>query len=419
MSAKLASAVILALAAARAPGESPQPAARTPGTPEVSAGKDGFVLKSPDGEFVLKLRGYVQIDGRFFDGAAAADTFVVRRARPILEGTVFRIFDFRLMPDFGLGASVLQDGYVEARVLPALRLRAGKFKPPVGLERLQSATDLVFAERALPTNLVPNRDVGVQIAGDVVGARLQYAVGVFNGVPDGGSADADTDDSKDVAGRLFAHPFAGSGAALEDLGIGIAVSTGSPAGTVSSPNLPAYRTAGQTTFFAHRNDGTAAGTTVAAGSRRRVAPQATFYRGPFGFLAEYVRSKQEVRRGAARGDVSNTAWQGAASWVFGGTASDRGVSPEHPFAGRGSGPGAFEVAARYSAIDVGDEAFPVFSNPDTAARRARGLGVGVNWWANRNARVMLSYESTRFDGGATIGNRPDERVLVTRFQVSF
>jgi phosphate-selective porin OprO/OprP len=98
--------------------------------PGVSAGKDGFSVKSADGRFQLRLRGYVQADGRFFlqDSAApATSTLLVRRARPILEATVWKYFDLRLMPDFGGGTAVLQDGYIDARLNPALVLRAGKF----------------------------------------------------------------------------------------------------------------------------------------------------------------------------------------------------------------------------------------------------------------------------------------------------
>ena len=89
---------------------------------------------------------------------------------------MFRIFDFRIMPDFGGGQSLLYDGYVEGRFHPAAKLRAGKFKPPLGLERLQSAIDMVFVERAAPTLLVPNRDVGVQLGGEFAGGKLDYAV---------------------------------------------------------------------------------------------------------------------------------------------------------------------------------------------------------------------------------------------------
>jgi phosphate-selective porin OprO/OprP len=45
--------------------------------------------------------------------------------RPVLEGTVWKIVDFKFMPDFGLGTTVIQDAYIDVRLAPALKIRAG------------------------------------------------------------------------------------------------------------------------------------------------------------------------------------------------------------------------------------------------------------------------------------------------------
>ncbi len=389
-----------------------------------TAGKDGFSLRSADGDFVLRLRGYVQLDGRYFedDPRPASDTFLVRRARPILEGTLYGRFDFRIMPDFGGGQTVLEDAYLDARFTPALQLRAGKYKPPVGLERLQSATDILFVERALPTNLVPNRDVGVMLHGDLP-AGMSYSLGAFNGVPDGAVGDLDTNDGKDVAARLFFEPGKGGSGPLAGLGVGIAASTGNESGTAASPNLPTYKTGGQANLFAFRSDGTAAGTAVAAGRHTRLSPQLTWYAGPFGVLAEYVESRQRVARGAVSADIPADAWQVAFSYVLGGKASYRGALPDHPFDPAAHRFGAVELAARYNELTVGDAAFPLFANPASSARQARAWAVGANWYLNRGVKWMLDYEQTTFRGGAASGNlggdRPDEKALLGRFQVSF
>ena len=260
----------------------------------VKADMDGFSLKSANGDFQLKLRGYAQLDGRLFLGDARkpqTDTFLLRRARPILEGTIYRIFEFRIMPDFGGGQATLYDAYLEARFSPTLRLRAGKFKPPVGIERLQSATDLAFAERALPTNLVPNRDLGIQLSGDLLAGKLGYALGVFNGTVDLGNGDADSNDAKDVEARLFWRPFqpAASSVPAIDLGLGVGASVGRHEGTATAPGLPSYRAPSQASFFAYRSDGTATGTAIADGRQTRVSPQGWLFVGPWGVLAEGVR----------------------------------------------------------------------------------------------------------------------------------
>jgi len=392
---------------------------------QVSIGKDGFAFRSADGAYALRVRGYVQVDGvAFVDDTQipGVDTMLIRRARPILEGTVGRIVDFRLMPDFGNGRTVLYDAWVEFKFHPLAKLRAGKYKPPVGLERLQSATDILFIIRAAPTLLVPTRDVGVQLHGDWREGLLNYAVMVENGVPDGASADVDTNDGKEIAARLFAHPFKSAGRAMfRGIGVGLAGSAGQNAGTVASPALPSYRSPGDRTVFAFLSDGTAEGTAFADGSRERLSPQAYWYAGRVGVLTEYVRSSQEVRLDTSRANLENSAWQVAVGVLLTDDVSSfRGVSPRKPFVAKGPGAGAFELAARWSELDVDDDTFPVFADP---ARSVTGLSewaVGVNWYLSRNARIALNYDCTRFDGGAADGaDRETENVILSRFQVSF
>jgi len=112
------------------------------------ADKDGFVFKSADGSFKLRIRGVVQGDARFWKDDELkpnVDTFLLRRARPIVEGTVYKYFDFRIMPDFGSGTTSLQDAYIDMKLYKApIKVRAGKFKAPFGLSRLQSDPDTLF-----------------------------------------------------------------------------------------------------------------------------------------------------------------------------------------------------------------------------------------------------------------------------------
>jgi phosphate-selective porin OprO/OprP len=46
--------------------------------------------------------------------------------------------------------------------------------------------------------------------------------------------------------------------------------------------------------------------------------------------------------------------------------------------------------------------------------------VGINWIWNNNLKYVLDYEQTRFKGGAANGgDRPDEKSVQTRLQLSF
>ena len=412
--------------------------AETPrnGAPRLTAGAEGFRFSSADTNFVLKLRGYVQADARFYlhDHIAANDTFLMRRVRPIFEGTVFKNYDYRIMLDFASGINsssannaFLQEAYLNVHYWPQFQIQVGKFKEPVGLERLQSGANLLFAERGLPTQLVPNRDVGVQLHGQLFDGTLNYAAGVFNGVQDSGSSDSDvgTDDHKDVAARLFAHPFKKSKIGpLQGLGVGLGGSWGNQAGIP-----PAFKTVGQQTFFSYVA-GTGTNVNVSAdGEHWRLAPQAYYYWGPFGLFGEYVVSSQKLRRDAGGAapffaTVHNRAWQVAGSWfVTGERNSFAPVTPLRPLNFSERHWGALELAARYGELTIDDELFGANSFATaSSARKARSWGVGLNWYLNKNVKLTLDYDQTDFDGGSSKpGNvtAQDERVIISRVQFAF
>jgi Phosphate-selective porin O and P len=123
--------------------------------PVVKAGPKGFNISSADNANQLRLRGTVHFDGRYFldDVAAdASDTWLLRRVRPTLEGTLGGIFDFRVMPDFAQGRTVLFDAWGAIRLKPWAVITAGKFKVPVGLERLASVSSMGARATRRPTS---------------------------------------------------------------------------------------------------------------------------------------------------------------------------------------------------------------------------------------------------------------------------
>lgn len=394
-----------------------------------ASAKEGFSIKSPDGDYVLKLRGYIQADSRSVSGKTSDndDTFLLRRVRPIFEGTVAKYIDFRIMPDFGGGKTELQDAWLDFKYFPQAKLQVGKFKTPFGIERLQSGTDTLFIERGLPNNLVPNRDIGVALHGDLFDGKLSYAAGVFNGVADGASLDSDIDNNKEFAGRIFIKPWKESGnwlfdwLLLDGLGVGFAVTTGKADGTSSATYLPSYKTPGQQTFFSYRTGTTP---TFADGRHTRYSPQMYYSYGSFGLLAEYVASIQQVSRRV--GSVKNTqkltndAWQVVASYVLTGEPSSyKGVVPKEPFDPQKGKWGAFEVVGRVGQLDVDNDAFPIFADSTRSAKSAKSWGAGLNWYWNKNVKWSLDYEQTRFSGGDSRGDRENERAILVRSQISF
>jgi phosphate-selective porin OprO/OprP len=431
-------------------------ATATVSKPQIFAGPGGFSFQSPDGANQIRFHGEFDFDGRFYNDNLTPDgsrsTWLLRRARPIVEGTFDNIFDFRFNPDFAGGKTVIQDAFVAARFNPLFVVTAGKFKEPFGLERLQYSTNNRFIELGLPSDIVPNRDLGLQVSGSYgfSTGTLLYQIGWFNGVSDGVSTDAnatpdvDNNDKKDWVARLFAQPFVKTDwAALRGLGAGAAVSYANQVGSASNTLLPTYKTETQRNFFTYATatnaagTATANGTTIANGERLRISPQAYYYYKSFGLLSEYVDESQDVSRtlgsGSAavkhRARLKPDSWQLMATYLVTGDDATFGtVVPKRPFAVGEPGWGAVELAARISQLKLDPATFTDikgvvdswFADPSTQANKATAWTVGVNWYLTQNVEWVLDYTVTRFDGGAVDGkDRADESAFFTRFQVAF
>ena len=383
------------------------------------AGKDGFALKSADGDWSFKPWGYLQFDGRFYRDDTLKplpNTMLMRRARIGFDLGLGHDIGGRLLPDFGNGTTVLYDAWIDYKRWPLLALRAGKFKPPFGYERLQADTTYLFIERGMPSNLTPDRDMGVQAAGDYGAGMVSYAAGIFNGVPDAGNVDADPDDDKDGVSRVYVQPFKGSSmAAVKELGVGVGGTYGHRAGSAAAPELPVFKTVAQQTWFSYK------ATAVAKGRTRRASPQAGWYAGPVGIFGEYVRTAEEVAPAVAapRFITHDEAWQAAGSVVLTGEhPTYKGLVPAHPLGGGGCG--AVELVGRVNELKVDPRVFPALADPTLSARVARGWAAGVNWYATSTLRCLVDYEETRFTGGAAKGaDREREKVILGRVQLAF
>lgn len=404
------------------------------------------------GDFELKFKGLVQADARAFldDGAPRAnDSFLFRRIRPTFEGTFGKLLGFRLTPEFagnGSGdAASIVDAYLDLKFHPAATLRAGKVKGPVALERLQSGSAISFVERGFPTELAPNRDLGVQLQGELLSGTMNYTLGYYNGTADGRDlTGTDVDNRKEVGARLFFEPFKNDSGFFQGLGFGVGSSfgtkdQGSANAAAANSFLPRYRTPGQAQFFSYRSAATAASATVAGttgvyadGDHLRLSPQLYFYGNSFGLLAEYISSEQDlaisntaVGPGAVTAfadSLKNTAWQAAVTYVLTGEDSSfRGVTkPANPFTVGGPGWGALELALRYGILSIDEDAFPIFANASNAASKASSYAVGLNWYLTSNVKAVANYTHTGFDGGAAGGaDREDEKTVFARLQLAF
>ncbi len=392
------------------------PAAAQSARPLAIDWRDGLVAQSESGDYRFQAGTILQTDGRFAiadPSSGPTDTFTIRKARAVFSGRLARAFEFKFMPDFANGSTMLFDAYMDVRFSNAFRVRAGKDKTPVGYELLQGDPYLFFPERMLVSSLVPNRDIGFQAQGDLRGGALSYSAGLFNGVPDGTSSsnDLDTNRSKDVAGRVVVQPFKTAPAPARTLaGLGFAL--GGSMGRDTAP-LPSFKTSGLRTWFSYDRSATA------TGRHTRMTPSVFYYRRGFGAFAEYARSAQRVQRATRERVIANQAWGMTGSYVLTGeAASDRGVRPSRPFDPAEGHWGALQLVARYSMLTVDPQLFDAGFAAAGAHREARAFTVGFNWYPTSFVKYYAIYERTTFDPQVAAAGAP-ENLMLFRVQLAF
>lgn len=412
-------------------------AAAAPKPPVPVAGAGGFGITSADKKFDLKLRALAQFDGRFFldDGAANRDGFLLRRVRTIFSGTVAGIYDFNITPELGGGTNNstsvgLWDAFIAARFSPSFGLRFGKFPSAVGLE---PGSNRHFIESPFVNTLLPNRDLGAEAFGKVgiVDYRLGVVKGTANNTANFGGASSDyADGDFTLAGRLAIEPFQKLDGIVSKISLGIGASHGNEkgvAGTNLSNGLSNIASNSQQAIFSYGS------TLYANGTHTRISPSIEWYTGtPFSFAAEYALEKQEIAVNAAglTREFENSAWRASAAWVLTGEESAKnGVTPKNAFDPAKGTWGAFEAVARVSGLDLDSKLFRAVADGGAGLNRANNAtaaiayGAGLNWYLNRNFRLLFNLEHTKFDHAKTpsaqVGAQDDELAFITRAHLSF
>ena len=406
---------------------------------EVEA-RDGLEFRSADGAFKLVFHDLTQAEFRGFSPAnqdPVHDSFFVPRQRWYFGGQVGRDVEFYTSINRGYGSLDLLDAFITLNFLETfrgdkesagvgaqgtggrteadrgkgpnrkLRVRVGRMKTPYLYEYFEVAEgDLIAPERSLYAgNLATNRQVGAMALGEVLDDRVNYAVGVFNGPR---RSFQDFNDSKDVFGYLNARPFLNSESlpGLKYLNLGGSINGGWE-NNVAQPNV--FRTANDQTpggaagnlsptFLQYNNN------VAERGQREQYSAHAVLYRGSLGLLAEYGGGFQDYGVGT-RGRPVHVPFDGytlQAFYFLTGEKLTRRVNVVRPLHDLGYRdgrlyPGAVEVHARYSTLELGRQVFADgLADPNLWANRASAVDVGVNWYFNYYTKIYLDWQHAMF-----------------------
>lgn len=398
--------------------------------PTVTVANGRPTIASSDGNFRFAVRAMAQLDlaaydqndpstpdNRRGDASNASDLNSganFRRARLGIEGTAFHDWNYALTYEMGGTGSEspqLNQAYIEYAgwklwdLAAPLRFRIGAWATPTGLEDATSNTESLFLERAAPAELVRGiaggdgrSGVGVFANGD-----RWYASGVLTGAVVGNTAEFD--EQTGYLARFALLPLRGENYGVH-LGVNVSGVTGvadTDASSITQQRIrlrerPELRN--DTIRFVDtgniNSDGVVAYGLEAGGYWRN-------------FYAAGEAYQIDVARTGAGTDPNFTGWYVQGAWTItgerrrwnGANGGFQGIRPDNPFDVSAGHWGAWEVAARYSSLDLNfHEGAP--GSASVAGDTVRGgdqniTTLGLNWYPNATVRFLLNYQWVDID----------------------
>ncbi|HEX8202068.1 MAG TPA: porin [Isosphaeraceae bacterium] len=395
----------------------------------------GFQWSTQDDEYQLQFHNLTQFDFRGYEQGGqnpVHDTFALPRQWFIFSGRLTKPYEYYVSTALGFDTLNVLDVFLNVHYNDRFQLKLGRYKTPFTYEFYTLPINgLINPERSLFfNNFGLNRDLGIMAWGQgLFDKRLDYAVGVFNGTRNGL---LNQNDAVSLASYLNFKPFADQdNTLLQNLNVGGSVFAAE--GEVNNPLPQTLRTQVPATgsaivgvpFLAFNN------TVRESGPRAFWALHAAYYYNHLSLISEWQSGFQDYAltnnlRRRTNLPVESFYVQ-AGYFLTGETVSGRGaLKPLRPFdlrPGKGGGPGAIELAGRYSYLDVGRNVFTDgLADPALWSNRAYLTDLGVNWYWNQYIKVYFDWEHSEF--GDPVLFAPNRKQLTSdvfwvRFQVYF
>jgi phosphate-selective porin OprO/OprP len=355
--------------------------------------KGGLKVETDDGNYQFRAGGRIHLDAAFHDDDTSdlKDGTKFRRARLFVDGVINKDWLFKAQYDFAENSVGAKDLYIKYK---PWGVTLGQFKQPLSLEELTSSNYITFIERASINNLATSRRVGL---GYNTGAdNYSFAASAYG--RDVGDSTTD-DEGFGVGGRLTFAPWASDTSAMH---LGVAASMESPQ---LGDDTARFRARPEANVDGARLIDT--GSIADVDDITRYGIEAALVQGPFSLQAEYLAASLSRQNGNPDADFDGYYVFG--SWFL--TGESRPYDAKKGSFGRvkpSAKSGAWELAARYSSLDLTDGAID--------GGEMDNWTVGVNYYMNANARLMFNYVGVDSEM-AGVDNDPG--IFLMRAQVDF
>ncbi len=357
--------------------------------------KEGLRVESNDGDFKLRLGGRTAIDSAWFDDDTELqqafgnqqDGLGFRRAYLYMSGLINGWIEYKSEYEFAGSQVGFEDVYVGFTKIPYLgRVRFGHIDEGFGLELRTSNRHTTFMERALTHAIIPGTETGVLAKNLIMDDRVFFNFGIFRDTDRGRHFG---DGGYNVTGRLVGLPIK-SDDNTELVHFGISGSHRNPDGPVRFRSKPES----DLSNFRYVDTGN-----ILVDDEDLIGLEFAWIHGPLSFQSEYVLDSLDTQQG---GDANISAWYAFVSYFLTGESRfyDLGSAtfdrPKVKKNFREGGPGAWEVAARFSSIDLEDNIAHGGKQDDVT--------LGLNWYFNPNTKLMFNYIRALIDHDLYDGN---------------
>jgi phosphate-selective porin OprO/OprP len=329
------------------------------------------------------------------------DAVGFRRLRLGSEGTANEVTRWVAEVDFAGGNIALKDAFVAVNHLPFLReVRVGHMAEPFSLEGQTRSVWFPFTERSPAFTFDPTRNWGVGVYSFTDDRNWVIQGGLFKSGTD--NTGTDIGDSNDLAGtgRVVWVPwYQESDDSLQMLHIGGAASERNAKDGIISFNRGPQSNLLQSGLDNPRRPFVVS-LTIPGNQYQLYNLQSALVLGPLSFEAEWSGTRVEQTGG---GPVTLDGWYIQAGYFL--TGEHRNYNRDfgtfweptvrRPFIckdGSASiGPGAWEVGLRLAHLNFDNANLPRASNGLPLGTRTTTITLGLNWYLNDNARIMVDW----------------------------
>jgi phosphate-selective porin OprO/OprP len=387
---------------------------------------DGFRIDSPGKKLRVKMNLLINVDAGNIDADDDLDdafpdlegsTIELRRFQLHVSGTVSDSMDFKAQFEFSDDEFNMKDLWYGFNQVPHLgHLRIGHLKEPFSLEELTGSQSITFMERSLPTRaFAPGRNAGIRIDNAGLGKRLHWSLGAFLSIGDLKNEDDLFDvfnehSGYDLTARIGGIPWYSENAE-KLVHLGASYSHFFRDDGDSDARL---RASSRPESFLTDERLVDTGEVFTDGADLTDI-EVAIVSGPFSLQGELFHIFTD-----AEGDPHYWGFYIYGSFFLTGESRQYDVSkatftpeePEHGFRPRKGRWGAWEIAFRYSYIDLNDKGI--------RGGKEKNLTAGLNLYMGPKVRLMFNYVHARVEDRAEpyIHDKSAD-IFQTRFQITF